>query len=55
MKKPLYFLLIIWFSCPVAAQDLERYNRASIYPVYMLHPGARMYDEIYTTCLAFLQ
>ena len=52
MKKPLYFLLIIWFSCPVAAQDLERYNRASIYPVYMLHPGARMYDEIYTTCLA---
>lgn len=52
MKKLLYFLLILWFSCPVAAQDLERYNRASIYPVYMLHPGARMYDEIYTTCLA---
>ena len=52
MKKLLCFTLILWLSCPLEAQDLERYNRASIYPVYMLHPGARMYDEIYNTCLA---
>ena len=52
MKRLLYFTLILWLSCPLSAQDLERYNRASIYPVFMLHPGARMYDEIYNTCLA---
>ena len=55
MKKHYYNILICLVSFVPAilqGQSVESYNRASIYPIYMLHPGAKMYHEIYDACLA---
>lgn len=53
--KRYYFLLTLLIALApslLSAQTPESYNRASIYPIYMLHPGAKMYNEIYDACLA---
>ncbi len=53
--KRYYFLLTLLIALApsfLSAQTQESYNRASIYPIYMLHPGAKMYNEIYDACLA---
>ncbi len=52
MKKH-YLIIYLLSLCPLCAvgQTPEQYNRASIYPIYMLHPGAKMYNEIYDVCL----
>ena len=48
-------ILVLWISTlflvPVCAGELEQYNRASIYPIYALHPGTGMYEQIYATCM----
>ena len=52
MKRTLFIILCL-FSISLTAQEpssLEQYNRASIYPIYALHPGTRMFDELYITC-----
>lgn len=36
---------------PANAGELEQYNRASIYPIYALHPGTGMFEQIYATCM----
>ena len=53
--KRYYFLLTLLIALApsfLSAQTQESYNRASIYPIYMLHPGAKMYNEIFDACLA---
>lgn len=41
---------LLWFHT-MSGQEIAQYNRASIYPIYVFHPGTRMADEIVSTCL----
>lgn len=52
MKK-IFFLILLLLPVSLAAQEPsspEQYNRASIYPIYALHNGTRMFDELYSIC-----
>ena len=48
-----FFMLAtgLWLLVPLYAAEPEQYNRASIYPIYALHPGTRMFDQIFATCM----
>ena len=53
MKKKRYIILslaILMFVSTVSGQDNQHkpYNRSSIYPLYVTHPGTKMFDEIFT-------
>lgn len=53
MKKKRYFILslaVMLSVLTVSGQDNQQkpYNRSSIYPLYVTHPGTKMFDEIFT-------
>mgnify|MGYP007069912894 FL=1 len=53
MKKKKHIILglaVMLSALTVSGQDNQQklYNRSSIYPLYVTHPGTKMFDEIFT-------